>query len=107
MGCILVLMLCQIQNKRGLHLQCSHYVPVKEQRVQQAMPCVIYLHGNCSFPLAPCPSPSSSPAPGGCRLDALECLFLLLTHNITLFCFDFAGSGLSEGTRPSGSPALI
>lgn len=35
--------------------------------------------------------------PGGCRLDALELIPMLLTHNITLFTFDFSGSGMSEG----------
>jgi pimeloyl-ACP methyl ester carboxylesterase len=31
------------------------------------------------------------------RLEALEAVTLLLSSNITLFCFDFAGCGLSEG----------
>ena len=44
------------------------------------MPCVIYCHGNSS-----------------CRLDALDLVKPLLSANITLFCFDFSGSGLSEG----------
>lgn len=44
------------------------------------MPCVIYLHGNSSS-----------------RLEALEAVPYLLPSNVTLFCFDFAGCGLSEG----------
>jgi hypothetical protein len=44
------------------------------------LPCVIYLHGNSS-----------------CRLEALDAVTYLLPSNITLFCFDFAGCGLSEG----------
>ena len=32
-----------------------------------------------------------------CRLEALEAVPILLPQNITLFCFDFAGCGLSEG----------
>jgi fermentation-respiration switch protein FrsA (DUF1100 family) len=44
------------------------------------MPCVIYLHGNSS-----------------CRLEALDAVTYLLPSNITLFCFDFAGCGLSQG----------
>lgn len=44
------------------------------------MPCVIYLHGNSS-----------------CRLEALDAVQYLLPSNITLFCFDFAGCGLSGG----------
>lgn len=31
------------------------------------------------------------------RLEALEAVPYLLPSNITLFCFDFAGCGLSEG----------
>jgi pimeloyl-ACP methyl ester carboxylesterase len=44
------------------------------------MPCVIYCHGNC-----------------GCRVDALDAVQLLLPKGITVFCFDFSGSGLSDG----------
>mmetsp|Transcript_21308 Transcript_21308/g.20446 ORF Transcript_21308/g.20446 Transcript_21308/m.20446 type:complete len:124 (-) Transcript_21308:944-1315(-) len=44
------------------------------------MPCVIYLHGNASS-----------------RIEALPCVHHLLPANITLFCFDFAGCGNSEG----------
>jgi cephalosporin-C deacetylase-like acetyl esterase len=44
------------------------------------MPCVIYLHGNSSS-----------------RLEALEAVPYLLPSNITLFCFDFGGCGMSEG----------
>ena len=32
-----------------------------------------------------------------CRLEALEVIHYLLPSNITLFCFDFAGCGMSEG----------
>lgn len=44
------------------------------------MPCVIYMHGNSS-----------------CRLEALDAVPYLLPSSISLFCFDFAGCGLSEG----------
>ena len=44
------------------------------------MPCVIYMHGNSS-----------------CRLEALELVDYFLTANITVFCFDFPGCGMSEG----------
>jgi len=44
------------------------------------MPCVIYLHGNASS-----------------RLEALPYLKYLLPLNITVFAFDFAGSGNSDG----------
>ncbi len=44
------------------------------------VPCVIYCHGNC-----------------GSRVDASDCLDLLLPQNISVFAFDFSGSGLSDG----------
>jgi len=68
----------QIRNKRGLLLECSHFEPIK--RVAAQLPCVIYLHGNCSS-----------------RVEALQAVEVLLPSNITLFCFDFAGCGKSEG----------
>ncbi|EGR33879.1 hypothetical protein IMG5_033680, partial [Ichthyophthirius multifiliis] len=68
----------QIKNKQGLTLQCSHFQPKKP--IQQQLPCVIYLHGNSSS-----------------RLESLQCIKYLLPQNITLFSFDFAGCGLSEG----------
>lgn len=68
----------KIKNKRGLTLECSHFEPAK--RVAKQLPCVIYLHGNCSS-----------------RIEALPAVEVLLPANITLFCFDFSGCGLSEG----------
>ena len=59
-------------------LECSHFEPRK--RVAKELPCVVYLHGNCSS-----------------RVEALPAVEILLPLNITLFCLDFAGSGLSEG----------
>lgn len=56
----------------------SHFEPSK--RISPILPCVIYLHGNSSN-----------------RLEALPCIEMLLPLNITLFCFDFSGCGLSEG----------
>jgi len=44
------------------------------------MPCVVYMHGNSSS-----------------RLEALEAIPYILPANMTLFCFDFAGCGNSEG----------
>lgn len=69
-----------VRNSRGLELKCSHYKPVKEQRPAVAMPCVVYLHGNC-----------------GSRCDALDALNTLIPYNITVVSLDFAGAGLSEG----------
>ena len=59
---------------------CSHFEPYEEDRKYKNQPCVIYMHGNSS-----------------CRLEALENVQYLLTQNITLFCFDFAGCGWSGG----------
>jgi len=68
----------KIKNKRGLTLECSHFEPVN--RIAKELPCVIYLHGNCSS-----------------RIEALQTVDVLLPSNITMFCFDFSGCGLSEG----------
>lgn len=38
------------------------------------------MHGNC-----------------GCRLDSFDAVSILLRDGISVFCFDFSGSGLSEG----------
>jgi len=68
----------KLKNKRGFTLECSFFEPVK--RVAEQLPCVVYLHGNCSS-----------------RIEALPAVELLLPSNITLFCLDFSGCGLSEG----------
>eukprot|EP01016_Furgasonia_blochmanni_P019637 TRINITY_DN2194_c0_g1_i1.p1 TRINITY_DN2194_c0_g1~~TRINITY_DN2194_c0_g1_i1.p1 ORF type:complete len:373 (+),score=71.56 TRINITY_DN2194_c0_g1_i1:143-1261(+) len=68
----------QFKNKRGLTIECSHFEPVK--RVCEELPCVVYLHGNCSS-----------------RVEALPAVEVLLPQNITVCCFDFAGCGKSEG----------
>lgn len=75
-----------IVNERGLKLECSHFRPanVALQEGRTSLPCVVYLHGNC-----------------GSRRDALYLLGHLLPRNITVFCFDFAGAGLSEGDNIS------
>eukprot|EP01089_Gocevia_fonbrunei_P020454 TRINITY_DN7637_c0_g1_i1.p1 TRINITY_DN7637_c0_g1~~TRINITY_DN7637_c0_g1_i1.p1 ORF type:complete len:389 (+),score=57.68 TRINITY_DN7637_c0_g1_i1:139-1305(+) len=70
----------ELKNDRNLTIQVSHYQPIPEERIQKKLPCVIYCHGNC-----------------GCRLDALDCLRILLPYNITLVSIDFTGSGLSDG----------
>lgn len=68
----------RLKNKRGLHLECSHFEP--QRRPCKKLPCVIYLHGNSSS-----------------RMEAIGAVSHLLPMNITLFCFDFAGCGHSEG----------
>jgi len=69
-----------LKNPRGLSLVCSHFEPIPSERVAERLPCVVYLHGNCSS-----------------RLEAVSTLPVLLPFNITVFCMDFAGSGLSDG----------
>ncbi|CEL97883.1 unnamed protein product [Vitrella brassicaformis CCMP3155] len=69
-----------LKGSRGLTLKCSHFEPVQEERPAEKLPCVIYLHGNCSS-----------------RLEALTSLSVLLPNHITVFAFDFSGSGQSEG----------
>lgn len=66
-----------LTNKHGQRLQCSHY---KSRGPADKRPCVVYAHCN-----------------SGSRRDAEEALYVLLPHNITVFCLDFAGSGLSDG----------
>jgi pimeloyl-ACP methyl ester carboxylesterase len=64
-------------NNRGLNLECSHYMPVDRPA---KLPCVVYLHCN-----------------SGSRFEATFLVESVLKRGFTLFCFDFAGSGLSEG----------
>lgn len=67
-----------LKNPRGLSLQCSHWEPV--DRPAEALPCVVFLHGNSSA-----------------RLEALNQLSVCLGNGLTLFALDCAGSGKSEG----------
>eukprot|EP00438_Fugacium_kawagutii_P019974 Skav222684 [mRNA] locus=scaffold1471:84778:86842:- [translate_table: standard] len=75
-----------LKNPRGLTIVCSHFEPIAAERPCERLPCVVYLHGNCSS-----------------RLEAVSTLPVLLPFNITaemlrsVFCLDFAGSGLSDG----------
>ncbi|OMJ91620.1 hypothetical protein SteCoe_5766 [Stentor coeruleus] len=70
----------QVKNHRNLTLECSFFEPADDYRVAEKLPCVIYLHGNCSS-----------------RIEALPGVQCLLPDNITVFSFDMAGSGLSQG----------
>uniref|UniRef100_A0A7N0U753 Serine aminopeptidase S33 domain-containing protein n=1 Tax=Kalanchoe fedtschenkoi TaxID=63787 RepID=A0A7N0U753_KALFE len=69
----------KITNCHGEVLQCSHYVPINSTS-DKPLPCVIYCHGN-----------------SGSRVDANEAALILLPTSITVFTFDFSGSGLSDG----------
>lgn len=75
----------RLRTERGFHLECSHFIPKQDKfkgkrREWQRMPVVIYLHGNASS-----------------RLEAGSLVARLLERNISLFCFDWAGCGISEG----------
>lgn len=63
-----------------MRLVASHYLPCDRWKSEKQLPCVIYCHGNA-----------------GCRIDANVVAFALLRRGITCFCFDFSGSGLSDG----------
>ena len=69
-----------LKNKRNIKLKCSFWEPYDEEREYPLLPCVVYLHGNSSS-----------------RCEALLVLKYLLPLNITVFAFDFAGCGQSEG----------
>ncbi|CAE7473489.1 yqkD [Symbiodinium natans] len=71
----------QITNPQGLTLECSWWRPSNRELISESpLPCVVCLHGNSS-----------------CRLEALQHVRMVLTRGISLFAFDFAGCGLSEG----------
>ena len=59
-------------------MQCSHWEPV--ERPAEALPCVVFVHGNSSA-----------------RLEGINQLSLCIAFGATLFSFDCAGSGKSEG----------
>jgi len=69
-----------LMNSRNIRLMCSYWEPYDEEREFPRLPCVVYLHGNSSS-----------------RCEALSNLKYLLPLNITVFAFDFAGCGRSEG----------
>ena len=66
----------EVVNPRGLTLQCSWYRP----EASEPVPVIIYLHGN-----------------SGCRADADDALHTMLPYGVSVFTFDFAGSGQSDG----------
>ena len=68
----------QLLNDRKQCLKCSWFQPISPR--PHLGPCVIYCHGNC-----------------GNRLDASEILEAMIGAGMSVFAFDFAGSGLSDG----------
>ena len=69
-----------IYNLQNQKLYCSFWEPSDEERLEEKLPCVIYLHGNCSS-----------------RTEAFAEAQLLLPKGLTLFSFDFSGCGRSDG----------
>ena len=69
-----------LYNNRKMKLQCSFWEPYDEERICTHLPVVIYLPGNSSS-----------------RCEALPLLSFLLPMNISVFAFDFCGSGRSDG----------
>ena len=68
----------ELKNKMDMKLQVSHWTPVN--RNADALPCVVYMHGNASG-----------------RIEALHTLGMVLSLGATLLAFDFSGSGMSDG----------
>lgn len=69
-----------IYNKNNEKLHCSHWEPYDEEREIQRLPCVIYLHGNCSS-----------------RTESLTEVKHVLSLGYSFFSFDFSGCGRSDG----------
>ena len=69
-----------LKNERKQVLKCSFFEPVESERPAKELPCVIYLHGNSSS-----------------RVEAVQYVRTFLPSYITFFCFDFSGSGKSDG----------
>lgn len=63
---------------RGSVLKCSHWEPTV--RRSDAIPCLVYLHGNSSA-----------------RVEAVGVLPCVLSLGLSCFAFDFSGSGHSDG----------
>lgn len=69
-----------ILGNNGNILKCSFFEMDEIDRQELSLPVIIYLHGNA-----------------GSRIDSLKYVRIILENQINLFCFDFAGCGLSEG----------
>jgi len=72
----------KLQGSRDGFLHCSHYFPRRDWETEplRKYPVVVYLHGNSSN-----------------RLEAATLLGPLLQEGVSLFCFDSAGCGHSDG----------
>ena len=70
----------EIVDFQGKLLKVSFIEPDIKDRPNDIMPCVIYMHGNSSS-----------------RVEGIRMRRYLLRYNINICCFDFEGSGYSEG----------
>lgn len=70
----------ELKNGRGERLIASQFLPSELWKREHALPVVVYCHGNA-----------------GGRIDANPAAYALLRRGISVFAFDFAGSGLSDG----------
>ena len=70
----------EIVDFQGLMLKVSFIEPDAKYRPYDIMPCVIYVHANSSS-----------------RVEGINMKKYLLKNNINVCCFDFEGSGYSEG----------
>ena len=61
-------------------MKCSFFQPVDSERPATELSCVVYLHGYCSS-----------------RTEGVSYAKHFLPFFITFFCFDFSGSGRSDG----------
>ncbi|SCM20250.1 alpha/beta hydrolase, putative [Plasmodium berghei] len=66
-----------IKNRRGEKLRCCFFTPFN---YSENTPCVIYTHSTSS-----------------CQLEVLDILHILLVCECSVFSFDCAGCGLSDG----------
>ncbi|CRG93460.1 alpha/beta-hydrolase, putative [Plasmodium gallinaceum] len=66
-----------IKNRRGEKLKCCHFTPFN---YNENTPCVIYTHSTSS-----------------CQLETLDILHILLICDCSIFSYDCAGCGLSDG----------
>jgi hypothetical protein len=62
----------ELQNKHGLTLKCSHYLPLDAKSADGKLPVVVYCHCN-----------------SGSRRDAEEAVFHLLPCGVGVVSFDF------------------
>lgn len=71
----------EIETKLGHRLACSHLIPEKASKASTPIPCIVYAHSH-----------------GGSCLEGRFLIDLLVPKGISVFLFDFSGSGQSTGS---------